>query len=79
MVVTTSKSLVSGLLPFRLPPFCVIVYKIVIPEISWRKAILDYAIDHMRFCSNAAIDRWHDLKLLRRAYLDLMRETLLMS
>ena len=30
----------------------------------------------MRFCSNAAVERWHDLKLPRRAYLDFMRETL---
>ena len=28
-------------------------------------------------CSNAAMDRWHDLKLPRGAYLNFMPETLL--
>ena len=32
-----------------------------------------------RFRSNAAMDRWHDLKLPRRAYLDFMQETLWMD
>ena len=31
----------------------------------------------MRLCSNAAMDRWHDLKLPRGAYLNFMPETLL--
>ena len=30
----------------------------------------------MGLCSNAAMDRWHDLKLPRGAYLNFMLETL---